>query len=76
MTKRELQDKRLALETQERAECAEIHKRYRPLWNELHQMCIAEGLHNPIACGGDLAGPNLAGHWPFSCFNCGRLEYK
>ncbi len=78
--RRRIQDARLALESNERNERSQLlsehNAKYAVLRKELQDDCIKSGVHKMRICQGELAGPNFVGLWPYSCFNCGRMEWR
>ena len=80
MTKREISDKRSAmeqLELKERRELLKDHnEKYHALRLELYALCEASGTHKMGMCHGDMADTNMAGQWPYRCWQCGKVEWK
>jgi hypothetical protein len=80
MTKREISDKRFELERQERKEkeilLKEHDEKFRSARLQLYALCYASGTHEVKPCHGEISGPNFAGQFPYSCFNCGAIEWK
>jgi hypothetical protein len=76
-TRRNIGDKRRALERKRQELIREATKEINDELRALQDHCKDETGHAGMQkCQGEMAGPNMAGQWPFSCFDCGYVEYR